>query len=235
MRTTKYILLIILSLLSHFCIASDVSWQKQAIEQTRLNIILFINIAIFAVVLVLTLWQLVKTKRVNQHHYEQSVLDPLTQLFNRHGFHQSVDRLDNKSGFLLIADIDNFKSINDRFGHNIGDKVLHRVAKTLKQQVRDSDIVARYGGEEFVIFFPSQDSNQLKMISQRLICSVSALDFSDLNENLKQVTISVGLDKGSVEANHFELLYEKADTLLYKAKSSGKNQFIMGHLESASV
>lgn len=69
MRTTKYILLIILSLLSHFCIASDVSWQKQAIEQTRLNIILFINIAIFAVVLVLTLWQLVKTKRVNQHHY----------------------------------------------------------------------------------------------------------------------------------------------------------------------
>ena len=132
MRTTKYTLLIILSLLSHFCIASDVSWQKQAIEQTRLNIILFINIAIFAVVLVLTLWQLVKTKRVNQHHYEQSVLDPLTQLFNRHGFHQSVDRLDNKSGFLLIADIDNFKSINDRFGHNIGDKVLHRVAKTLK-------------------------------------------------------------------------------------------------------
>ncbi len=154
---------------------------------------------------------------------------------NRHGFHQSVNKLDDKSGFLLIADINNFKSINDCFGHNIGDKVLHRVAQTLKEQVRGSDIVARYVGEKFVIFFPSQDSDQLKLISHRLICSVSALDFSDLNENLTQVTISVGLDKGSVEANHFELLYEKADTLLYKAKSSGKNQFIMGHLERVTV
>lgn len=60
MRTTKYTLLIILSLLSHFCIAGDVSWQKQAIEQTRLNVIFFVNIAIFAVVQELTLWQLVK-------------------------------------------------------------------------------------------------------------------------------------------------------------------------------
>ncbi|WP_176372510.1 GGDEF domain-containing protein [Pseudoalteromonas sp. A601] len=82
----------------------------------------------------------------------QSLMDPLTNTLNRRGLHQRLDLLSDKDGILLIADIDNFKSINDRFGHNTGDKVLLRVADTLHKQVRSQDIVSRYGGRRIFYF-----------------------------------------------------------------------------------
>ncbi|WP_289170130.1 GGDEF domain-containing protein [uncultured Pseudoalteromonas sp.] len=216
-----------LSLFSSFAFASEIDWQSKAADHIRLNIILFINLSLFILILFFSIRHIKKLKRLNITITNESLIDPLTKVLNRKGFHEQVSRLDKQSGFLLIADIDNFKLINDRFGHNAGDKVLQRVAHALKVQTREKDIVGRYGGEEFVVFFPSNDVETVKKISHRLVLAIASLNLNDISPELTGVTISAGVDKGDTKRSKFERLYENADQLLYKAKAAGKNQVIV--------
>ncbi|WP_157823344.1 GGDEF domain-containing protein [Pseudoalteromonas sp. 78C3] len=219
--------LISLSLFSSFAFPSEIDWQNKAADHIRLNIILFINLSFFILILLFSFRHIKRLKRLNITITNESLIDPLTKVLNRRGFHEQVSRLDKQSGFLLIADIDNFKLINDQFGHNAGDKVLQRVAHALKFQTREKDIVGRYGGEEFVVFFPSHDVEIVKMISQRLVEAIASLNLTDISPELQRVTISAGVDKGDTKHCKFEKLYENADKLLYQAKSAGKNQVIV--------
>lgn len=228
MYLLKIIIILSLILLPNIGYCSGIDWREEAIEHIRLNIILFTNITIICLTLLATMVYFRAMKTKTKLMSAQSLMDPLTNTLNRRGFHQRLDLLADKDGILLIADIDNFKSINDRFGHNTGDKVLRRVADTLHKQVRSKDIVSRYGGEEFFIFFAHQNCEIAKKITDRLITAIANIDVSDLAPNLNQVTISIGVEKGNAGKHNFEFLSESTDKYLYQAKTSGKNKAIYG-------
>ena len=155
---------------------------------------------------------------------EQSMMDGLTQLYNHQASLMLLEkelelaRRKGKTLTLVMADIDNFKAINDRLGHPYGDQVLARVASILSHSLRAMDVAGRYGGEEFIIVFPDTDPASAREIAERIRAHVeSAFQHSD------QITISMGLASyPEVEGTH-ELI-ESADKALYLAKHNGKNQ-----------
>lgn len=150
--------------------------------------------------------------------------DSLTGLYNRYKFSELYN-LSYKTMLireaplsLLLIDIDNFKKINDQYGHNQGDEVLKIVANKIKEKTRNVDIVCRWGGEEFVVLIPTADLIQAEIIAEKVRSSICELDI----ENIGCVTISLGV--ASVR-NGEEMLHaiERADKALYLAKHSGKN------------
>jgi diguanylate cyclase (GGDEF)-like protein len=153
--------------------------------------------------------------------------DELTQVFNRRYAMNYVSQLfaDTKrtrSSFVVVlADIDHFKSVNDRFGHPAGDEVLKRFSATIKQQLRELDMVARYGGEEFLIVLPKTKELEAKAIIQRL-CELVADEIFDFDHQKMNVTSSFGLASYQ-SGDTVEKLIERADLALYHAKKSGRN------------
>lgn len=164
-----------------------------------------------------------------------AVIDPLTGLHNRrYGLAQlqviAENARANRAMFaVLVADIDRFKSINDRFGHAAGDAVLVEVAQRLRQNLRAGDLVARIGGEEFLIALPNIALADARIIAERL-CTVMAEQPFRLNatEDLP-VTLSIGLavsEAGETPA-HIETvtdIFDRADRALLRSKSAGRNQ-----------
>jgi len=158
---------------------------------------------------------------------ELSVTDPLTQLHNRRFFdHQlqcEAKRLNRKGeGFcLLLIDIDDFKKINDTFGHAAGDEFLKQIAKILKENVRATDLLARFGGEEFVVVATVTDIEGATVVAEKMRTAVAEASFIvDESMRPRRATISIGVAayKGSQTG-----LFNAADAALYRAKESGKN------------
>lgn len=150
--------------------------------------------------------------------------DPLTGLYNRYKFSELYN-LSYKTMLireaplsLLLIDIDNFKKINDIYGHNEGDEVLKIVANIIKEKTRNVDIVCRWGGEEFVVLIPTADLIQAEIIAEKVRVSISETYI----EIIGHVTISLGA--ATVRSGE-EMLHaiERADKALYLAKHSGKN------------
>lgn len=168
------------------------------------------------------------------HHFQQlesmAILDGLTNMYNRHYFDQKlreeVHRIKRREhGILTCAfiDIDNFKSINDSFGHQVGDQVLKRVAESIMQCIRDYDICARYGGDEFIILLPSDSQEEYSHHEQmglRLLKSISGIDIHD--QPYLNITASIGMASQSSETLNDEQLLKMADSALYQAKEAGK-------------
>lgn len=156
-----------------------------------------------------------------------SKYDGLTDLLNRRTFENIYGELYDAYRFseekfsILMVDIDDFKSTNDIYGHQIGDKVLKSVAKCIKQNVREKDIVARYGGEEVIIILKGIDKVEAKIIANRIRHSISALSVNDVS-----VTVSIGVSTFGVDSYNKENLIYIADKCLYEAKSIGKNQVV---------
>jgi diguanylate cyclase len=122
---------------------------------------------------------------------------------------------------LLILDIDYFKQVNDRFGHNIGDVVLQEVAALLKGEIREIDIVCRWGGEEFVVLLPTASIEQAVVIAEKLRNKIASLEI----EVVGNISASFGV--AEVDKKIFlEDLIAKADEALYKAKSTGRNKVV---------
>ena len=156
---------------------------------------------------------------------EMVKIDGLTNLYN-HKY--VVERLDeeikraqryNKKISIIMLDIDNFKLINDDYGHQFGDTVLKKISEELKCTIRTIDIVGRYGGEEFIVILPETDLQSAVKLAERLRIKISNIKFKEKNV---RVTISGGvaeLEKETV----FELI-GKSDILLYKAKENGRNR-----------
>lgn len=122
----------------------------------------------------------------------------------------------------VVADIDYFKSINDRFSHAIGDEVLRAVAGILRAHCRDTDLVARYGGEEFVLLLEAQGAGAAYGVCERIRCAVQDHDWSQIHPDLR-VTLSLGLSDDLSLENH-ERLLSSADEQLYAAKRAGRNR-----------
>ncbi len=159
---------------------------------------------------------------------ESSVQDELTSVLNRRGLMQRGKnelthgrRLKYQVGILMF-DLDNFKSINDTYGHAIGDQVLRGVAKTIKEKIRDIDIFGRFGGDEFIIILPGCNLDTACQVGKRLCESMEQAAFPT-DAGILHITISVGVVVGNPEDLEDEVLYRKADQALYAAKQAGKN------------
>ncbi|OLO40476.1 GGDEF domain-containing protein [Alkalihalophilus pseudofirmus] len=151
------------------------------------------------------------------------ITDHLTRLFSRNYLDQKIQEsmfIDAYGSFILI-DIDNFKMINDTYGHQVGDDIIIQVANVIKKSIRDNDIAARWGGEELAIYLPKVDMKTGKKIAERIVKSVAF-------ETSPRVTISCGISYWDKNADQksLKLLFNIADECLYLAKKSGKNQMI---------
>jgi diguanylate cyclase (GGDEF)-like protein len=164
---------------------------------------------------------------------DSAFVDPLTGLFNRRGFFQSIVPLANlakrKGSIVAVAlvDVDRFKEINDLQGHQAGDGVLRRVALAVKESIRTSDVPARFGGDEFIVFLPEVDPSYLAAIGQKLMKRVRSM-----KEIKGQVTVSVGFSHavmGKKEDTEKQLntLLKEADDNLYRAKETGRDRVVV--------
>lgn len=151
------------------------------------------------------------------------VTDKLTGLYNRHKLDKELVREEgmfaryNHTFGAIIIDIDDFKVVNDTYGHLVGDQVLIDIANILKENVRKSDIVGRWGGEEFLIIVPRTNKEELLEISSKLKDYISNYDY----KLSKQLTASFGL---ALYTDNTATLIKNADDALYQAKSEGKNK-----------
>jgi len=151
-------------------------------------------------------------------------IDPLTEVNNRAYLNIIKTKIKKISGpaTVLMIDIDNFKEINDTFGHVVGDKVLKKLAQTLRKNVKITDEVIRYGGEEFLIIAYRCDLEEGKILAERLRRKIEDIKFNKRDPKFK-ITVSIGL---SIYEPQEDLLtaIEKADKAMYKAKQRGKNR-----------
>lgn len=156
--------------------------------------------------------------------------DALTKLSNRAAFDEfftaSIVKFNSKPFDLAIAviDIDDFKKINDTYGHTAGDKTLQVIAKTIKTKISNDVFVARYGGEEFVLIYSNQKKDKFIEELNVINKSVARLPFK-FKENKVSITLSIGATHITKEDN-YHTAFERADEAMYKAKKQGKNQVI---------
>jgi diguanylate cyclase (GGDEF)-like protein len=162
-------------------------------------------------------------------YYQRAIIDSKTQVYTHHFFIKRVqEELSRISRYkedlaLLMFDIDNFKQLNDNWGHLAGDRVLFDVADILKTNIRKSDVAARFGGEEFVILLISCNKDYAYMIAERIRSKIEEMEFEYLGAKIK-VTISTGISFTS-QKNLLteEELIRKADVALYASKRKGRN------------
>ncbi len=162
---------------------------------------------------------------------ELSLKDPLTGLANRRHFRtvleREIDRVtrSGESALLLMLDIDNFKRVNDTYGHMAGDLVLQSVARTLDACVRPMDTLARYGGEEFAVVLPACHAGFGTAVAERIRQAVESTPISISPTVELQITISIGGAFALQWIRSTTLLWtERADGQLYKAKMGGRNR-----------
>jgi len=179
-------------------------------------------------------------KKTKQNLKEATVLakiDPLTGLVNRR---EVMDRFEEMIGYskinnfylgVLMADIDNFKNVNDTYGHQIGDEVIQKVSSILQESIRKYDIASRIGGEEFLILFENCDPAMVKDVANRIRKKVQESDLFFRDANKFNVTISLGFCCVIPKDLNKKDLLKIADDALYKAKNGGRNMVVEGILE----
>lgn len=160
---------------------------------------------------------------------QQALTDPLTGLYNHRHFQErlrsELERANRSkdSTALLLLDIDEFKKVNDIYGHSMGDKILVALADVLKETVRASDVPCRIGGEEFAVILPSCDAGDALGLATRLLNSVAELDFDDVGG----VSVSLGISQGPEHAMNARELLTYAEAAMLTAKAKGGNRVIL--------
>jgi diguanylate cyclase (GGDEF)-like protein len=158
--------------------------------------------------------------------------DPLTDCLNRRAFADMGEPLLSRAlgphgrpVTALLLDIDHFKSVNDRFGHAVGDRVIRTVSATLREEMRPGDLVARHGGEEFAVLMPDCVLGDAEVVADRVRRRIAERCLEHLSDlPALQVTVSVGISDSTLGALTLDGLLDQADTALYRAKRSGRNR-----------
>lgn len=172
------------------------------------------------------LQEMTKTVEKQQELIDLANHDPLTGLRNRQGISEQVNDMlrDECEGTFFIMDMDNFKGVNDTYGHIEGDKVLVKFARVLNWAADEDDLVSRLGGDEFVIFSPGHsDKYEIKAKAQQIIRQIERALVTP--GKLARVTVSMGIARAPFDGLTYEALYGNADKALYLTKNEGKNGY----------
>ena len=160
--------------------------------------------------------------------WDMAVTDSLTGLYVRRYFmvklQEEIHRAEryNKRLSVIMADLDRFKTINDTYGHDAGDRALKAISKFLQKNIRDVDAIARYGGEEFVMLIPDADKEAAFCLAERLRDELAKVELEDL----PPVTISLGIATYPSDGTDLEELIKRADAAMYEAKQQGRNKAV---------
>jgi two-component system cell cycle response regulator len=182
----------------------------------------------------------VRRKRYNDHlrasvtqTIEMAVTDSLTGLHNRRYLDSHLRTLFDRAVArrrplsVMITDLDRFKSVNDKFGHDGGDEVLKEFARRLRKNVRGIDLACRFGGEEFVVVMPDTDGAIAQKVAERVRAEIAAMPFAvGRNGETIEVTVSVGVSELKRVNDTMEDLMKRADVALYEAKTGGRNRVV---------
>jgi diguanylate cyclase (GGDEF)-like protein len=169
----------------------------------------------------------IKLQQANELLEQLSITDGLTKLHNHRFFQDQLTREIRRAArastplALLLIDIDDFKSLNDRFGHAAGDELLHGLALIMNAAVRSSDLLARYGGEEFAVLAPGTDQEGAYQLAEKLRTAIAESSFI-LGDSMRltRATVSAGVSQFKGDRRRF---FDEADRALYRAKAAGKN------------
>ena len=148
--------------------------------------------------------------------------DELTGAYNRAGYDLLLSSIDLGSTYMMLVDVDNFKTINDTYGHEVGDKVLTKLVQVLKKNFRSDDYICRIGGDEFVVFMVHSSEMQHNQVASKI--KAINKELNEPEDGLPPVTISVGITHGT-EATDAVDLFEKTDAAMYQAKKNGKRTY----------
>ena len=169
-----------------------------------------------------------KVSKLNEKLKRLSITDKLTNVYNRFELdkimEQEKNKIDRNSSYhtaIIMLDIDYFKSINDTYGHLVGDMVLVSIAKLLKSSLRNTDTIGRWGGEEFLIILPFTTKESAVIVAQNLRDKIAKSDI--LKEHDRVLTASFGVESMSADKTINDVLIA-VDELLYRAKNSGRNR-----------
>lgn len=191
----------------------------------------------------ITLFSLVLANRFNTTRKEKYIIegnlkkaqefanhDTLTKLYNRHYLHSYLSvcfhraKREQEEVSVIMLDIDHFKSVNDTYGHNVGDIVLKNIASVFINTTRKSDVVSRYGGEEFVIILANTKLEDAQILAEKIRSNVENMK-SKYQENKElSITISLGISLLKEEDTSMQTVINRADKALYNSKSSGRNR-----------
>lgn len=184
----------------------------------------FISFLIFSSIAYLS-WELHKSYLTE---CTLSRTDELTNISNRRSFYELAEnellrcRRTGRPFNLLIIDADDFKVINDTFGHLIGDKALQKIAQTIKTNLRATDVVARLGGDEFAVLLPEISGDETKIVADKIHSKL----FDAMQEESWPVTFSIGVVSCHSMLESLESILHKADIAMYESKRTGKNSII---------
>ena len=200
------------------------SYHQQKLQ--NLYLLIFMLCAGVVVIIVITIQY-----KNNKKMYALSIKDPLSNLYNRRYIFEYLsnymnDVLVEKTELsVILFDIDDFKMVNDKFGHPVGDKVIKKIADLCHDVFRNEDVIGRVGGEEFLCILPRTDEKQCKVIAERFLKKISQQVFQV--EPSLQLTVSIGIATLSQLSPTSEMLYLHADAALYQAKHNGKNNVVI--------
>ena len=202
--------------------------EEESLQAIRRTLFVNLAIALLSTVVVLCLTH-IAVRRYQRRIEQMATTDKLTGLLNRQAFDMLIERIaaearrKSEPVMLLLADIDHFKSINDRFGHLAGDRVLKRTATLLQQRLRGSDIVARWGGEEFLIALKDCQLEEAVRLAEELRGDVERLRVELDDGQVIGLTLSVGVSPFD-GFEPIDAAIGRADAGLYEAKRGGRNR-----------
>lgn len=169
-------------------------------------------------------------RRYNSKIQKLSCTDELTGLLNRRGVNEIIDlqmqqaQITHRETSLIMVDIDNFKKINDQYGHHQGDLVLKHVASILRKSLRTSDVIGRYGGEEFVILLPFTSIENAVLVAETCRKALEQTSVEVKENEMLYIKACFGVSSTAFSGFDYTGLFEQADQALYDAKHNGKNQ-----------
>ncbi len=174
--------------------------------------------------------RLIQSESKRKENEKLANTDQLTKVYNRRFLedfsnrYMKIVKREHNTLSLLLIDIDDFKTVNDTYGHDVGDRVIKLLVKRLKTSIRDNDIIVRLGGDEFLVLLPSTPLENAKKVGKKILDVVNSLNEFE-NEELK-FTITIGSSEYKKSDLHINEMINRADNALYKAKKLGKNQVI---------
>lgn len=212
-------------------------FDEDLINETLLKVFIFLVAFVFALIIYKmerkSYLQALKLEKLNYSLEKLANTDPLTKIANRRNATQyaknqlSLIKRENKEFSICYVDIDHFKKVNDKYGHDLGDLVLIHFTELFSNNIRKADFFARWGGEEFLIILPFTNIEGAKILSENLrkLISENPLKINDKNLQI-DITVSMGITSLKNNDESLDDLLNRADKALYKAKFSGRNKIV---------